>query len=266
MAQETPWFYDLTTEDAKEDRAHVRVWVGRVLVLAALLITTVYATGAYAQKSASLEDVFQRVSPAVGALYAQKSDGSLQFLCSITATDKSEKRTLLLTALHCVEKGVSYMVSFNGKQFHSARVWSVPRWDVDPAKHRKAFGTPEVDMAFFAIEGQLDVPTVTIGNDASVRPGRQIVTVGFPLGVTKISYNGIVSGRLERPGSGVDGYLTLQIFGSPGSSGSAIIDQDSGTIIGVLVSARQEFVGLPVIFATPINYRSYLLEAGQGAK
>lgn len=38
----------LTTQESKEERAHVRSWVGRVLVLAALLVTTVYATGAYA--------------------------------------------------------------------------------------------------------------------------------------------------------------------------------------------------------------------------
>ena len=39
----------LKSQDAKEERAHVRLWVGRVLALAALLFTTVYATGAYAQ-------------------------------------------------------------------------------------------------------------------------------------------------------------------------------------------------------------------------
>ena len=38
----------LIEQDVKEERAHVRVWVGRVLVLAALLITTVYATYVYA--------------------------------------------------------------------------------------------------------------------------------------------------------------------------------------------------------------------------
>lgn len=38
----------LRTQEAKEERAHVRVWVGRILVLLAVLVTTVYATGAYA--------------------------------------------------------------------------------------------------------------------------------------------------------------------------------------------------------------------------
>lgn len=234
--------------------------------LVAIAVMFVMSAKAAEPEQRSLEDVFQKVSPAVAALYAQKSDGSLQFLCSITATEKTPKRTLMLTAFHCVEKDVAYMVSFDGRRFYAARVWSVPRWKVNPEQHRRAFGTPDVDMAFFAVDEELDVPVVTLGNDGAVRPGRKIVTVGYPLGVTKVSYNGIVSGRLERPGSSLDGYLTLQIFGSPGSSGSAVIDQDSGHVVGVLVSARQEFVGLPVIFATPINYREYLLEARPSAK
>ena len=55
MAEDTQWFYDLTTEDFREERAHVRVWVGRILALVVLLITTVYATGAYADPLARAE-------------------------------------------------------------------------------------------------------------------------------------------------------------------------------------------------------------------
>lgn len=52
---DTPWFYDLTTDDAKEARKHIRVWVGRVLVLIGLLFTTVYYTEAYAEPMARAE-------------------------------------------------------------------------------------------------------------------------------------------------------------------------------------------------------------------
>ena len=96
--------------------------------------------------------------------------------------------------------------------------------------------------------------------DREIKAGHPIVMVGYPLGVTKISYNGIISGRLDRPGDAYNGYMTMQIFGSPGSSGSSVVDQETGKIIGVLVSATQSGVGLPVIFATPASYRKYMLE------
>ncbi|MDP3939799.1 MAG: serine protease [Deltaproteobacteria bacterium] len=227
-----------------------------LLLLAAALLM---GAAGMVRAAESLESMFERTSPAVAALYAQENNGSLRFLCSTTAAEKTEHRTLLVTAYHCVEKDVSYLVSFDGKQFYAARVWSVPRWEVDPQKYRKAFGTPDVDLAFFAVDEPLNVSVLRFGSDTNVAPGRPIVTVGFPLGVTKVRYSGIVSGRLERPGSGLDGYLTLQIFGSPGSSGSSVIDQTTGEIIGILVAAHQAFVGLPVIFATPANYKSYLM-------
>lgn len=206
----------------------------------------------------SLVDVFAKISPSVAALYKQDVNGSLQFSCSATAVEKQAKRVLLLTALHCVDKDVSYMVSFDGKQFYSARVWSLPKWKADPDV-KKGYGTPDVDMAFFAVEAPIDVATISMADDTAIKAGHPIVMVGFPLGVTKISYNGIISGRLDRPGDSMNGYMTMQIFGSPGSSGSSVIDQETGKIIGVLVSAMQQG-GLPVIFATPASYRRYLLE------
>jgi S1-C subfamily serine protease len=211
-------------------------------------------------KAESLQKVFAGISPSIAALYAQKHDGSLQFLCSTTAVEKQAKRVLLLTAFHCVDKDVAYLVSFDGKQFYSARVWSLPKWKVDGTKHQKGYGVPDVDMAFFAIELPLDINVIPMADDREIKAGHPIVMVGYPLGVTKISYNGIISGRLDRPGDAYNGYMTMQIFGSPGSSGSSVVDQETGKIIGVLVSAAQSGVGLPVIFATPASYRKYMLE------
>jgi S1-C subfamily serine protease len=233
----------------------VKSWLG--FVIGCLLVVGALANTARAE---SLEQVFAGISPSVAALYAQKSDGSLQVLCSTTAVEKHAKRVLLLTALHCVDKDVAYLVSFDGKQFHSARVWSLPKWKADAEKHKKGYGVPDVDMAFFAVELPLDVQVIPMADDSKIKAGNPIVMVGYPLGVTKISYNGIISGRLDRPGDGYDGYMTMQIFGSPGSSGSSVVDQKTGKIIGVLVSATQSGVGLPVIFATPSSYRKYMLE------
>jgi S1-C subfamily serine protease len=227
-------------------------------VLTALFASLLFL--ALPAKAESLQKVFAGISPSIAALYAQKHDGSLQFLCSTTAVEKQEKRVLLLTALHCVEKDVAYLVSFDGKQFYSARVWSLPKWKANAEQHKKGYGVPEVDMAFFSIELPLDVKVIPMADDSEIKAGHPIVMVGYPLGITKISYNGIISGRLNRPGDGNHGYMTMQIFGSPGSSGSSVVDQETGKIIGVLVSATQASGGLPVIFATPASYRKYMLE------
>lgn len=40
---------NMTSIEAKEERAFLRVWVGRVLALISLLILTAWVTGAYAQ-------------------------------------------------------------------------------------------------------------------------------------------------------------------------------------------------------------------------
>lgn len=208
-------------------------------------------------------DLMAKASPAVGALYKMEDDGDMSFLCSVTAIGHEDKATVLLTAFHCVTKGVSYRVTFDGKTYLAARVWKIPGYEVDDKKYRRAYHEPEVDMAMFLVDGA-DVPIMDLADAAHMEPGREIVTVGFPLGVAKVHYAGSVAGVFDRPGSNEDGYQLLQTFGAPGSSGSSILSLETGKIVSVLVSARQQRVGLPVIFATPIEYRRFLQEVPTG--
>ena len=215
--------------------------------------------------AAELIKSFKRVSSGVGALYVQTSGGDLNYACTVTIIEKSEDeegegRTILLTAGHCVDRGEAYMVTFDGRRFYSARLWKLPAEKINPQKKRQ-YGEPKVDMALFIIDEQLPMEPIKIGKEVPIEPGRDILTVGYPLGVTKIRYNGIIAGRLERPGSKDHGYLLLQIFGAPGSSGSAVVDQRTGLIIGVLVSGKQGNTGLPVIYAVPISYKKHLIPA-----
>lgn len=222
-----------------------------VLFCLALLLVPVPAV------ASSIEALFERISPSVGALYAQEADGALKFLCSITIVGKTATQTELLTANHCVQKDVSYLVTFDGRMFHSARVAKLPGEQIDPQKFRRQYNQPQTDAALFVVDSLLVPSVVPLGDDAGLVPGRSIVTVGFPLGATKIRYQGSIAGRYERPGSDINGYLILQIFGSPGSSGSAVIEEATGTVVGILVSGRQGF-GTPVIFATPVSYLKFL--------
>jgi S1-C subfamily serine protease len=202
---------------------------------------------------------FARLSPSVGALYAQEDGGNFTFLCSATAIDrKGENQTVILTAQHCLRKGVSYLINFGDNRMRGITAWKVPHYVVDEEEYPRAFNQPLTDMALFLMDGT-DVPVVPMAGTKKMKPGEKIITLGYPLGVTKINYEGIVSGYFNRKGSDLFDYIMLQIFGAPGSSGSAIINLATGEVVGVLVQAKQGYVGLPVIFATPANHVKYLI-------
>ena len=205
-----------------------------------------------------LIETFARVSKSVGALYSRGSGGDLSFLCSATAIDRQHGRIVILTANHCVRKGAAYLINFGDDNFRSLSVWQVPRYEIDPDKYPRRYNEPVTDIALFLME-ETEMPVVAVSKESEAKPGEQIAMVGYPLGVAKISYQGIISGYLDRPGSDEDGYLLLQIFGAPGSSGSAVMSVTSGEVIGVLVKGQGGFTGLPVIFATPTSYMSNLM-------
>ncbi len=140
------------------------------------------------------------------------------------------------------------------------------RWLMVRSTYPRAYGEPKTDMALFLMDG-VDVPVVPLaGASEHLVYGAKLAIVGYPLGVSKIVYEGIVAGRFARPGNDMDDYILMQIFGAPGSSGSSVVDVETGEVVGVLVAARQAMTGLPVIFATPIDYREYLLEVHAHAR
>ena len=179
----------------------------------------------------------------------------MRFLCSTTAIGRHNGDTVMLTANHCLDKGVAYSVAFGDGLMRSAQVWKVPHYEADAEKMPRKYNEPDTDAALFLMKGGEDIPLARVAaSSRDLTPGVPIIMIGYPLGIAKISYTGIIAGRLDLPGNNLDGYLLLQIFGAPGSSGSAVMDQETGQIIGVLVQAQQASVGLPVIFATPSEY------------
>lgn len=229
-------------------------------VLAMLALSAVPVS---ASERDDIKAAFARLNPSVAALYSLSEGGDIKFLCTATAVDREEDALVLLTAFHCVRRGVSYLVSFGDNQFHSVRVWQIPGYEISASDHPRAYGQPKTDMALFLLDDPVDVPVVAMADSATIEIGSSLVSVGFPLGLAKIGYEGSVAGYFNRSGSDEDGYVMLQIFGAPGSSGSAVVDVASGEIIGVLVQARGR-IGLPVIFATPIHYLKYLVPVPTG--
>jgi len=223
------------------------------------LILILISPHIFASERDNIIDTVARVSESVGALYAQESDGDITFLCSATAVGHYKKSTVILTANHCLRQGVSYLINFGDNRLRTLVAWRIPHYDVDPNKYPRRYGEPLTDMAFFLMDGQ-DVPTVKMAESSKTPPGASVVMVGYPLGVSKISYEGSVAGLFDRRGDDQYGYLLLQIFGSPGSSGSSVVNTETGEIIGVLVSVLAGRAGLPVIFATPVEYKKHLID------
>src|SRR3972149_4528231 len=52
------------------------------------------------------------IPPAVGALSARQAGGDMKFLCSATAIKRRGDDTVILTANHCLEKGVAHPINF----------------------------------------------------------------------------------------------------------------------------------------------------------
>lgn len=225
-------------------------------MIAAVLIFSVESRAASERQI--VVDALARMTPSVGALYSRNVSGDMKFLCSATAIGHEDGKTVILTAYHCLQKGVSYLVNFGDDRLRPLTVWKIPHYEVDEKERPRKYNQPLTDMAMFLMEGT-DIPLTPAAPSSVMRPGEKIVTIGFPLGVSKITYEGIVAGYLNRPGSDQHGYILMQIFGAPGSSGSAVLDPHTGEIVGVLVSAIQAYSGLPVIFATPIDHVRYLI-------
>lgn len=231
----------------------MKVLLGAVLALSLLFNSSVRAA------EANLIETFAQLSASVGALYALENDGDMAFLCSATAVGKEGNATVILTAYHCVRKGVAYLINFGDNQFRPLKVWQIPHYEVNSSKYPRAYSEPRTDMALFLMDSDVDVPVVDMAESVVAIPGTKVAMVGFPLGLAKIGYEGIISGSFNRPGSDDDKYLLLQIFGAPGSSGSAVVSLETGEVVGVLVAGRSGRAGLPVVFATPIDYRRYLM-------
>lgn len=237
---------------------HIKI--GLILAAAAvfttLLTAAVHADGGSSERQ-SIINLFKTVTPAVGALYAQEEKGDMIFLCSATAVARQDGQTVVLTAHHCLRKGVAYLINFGDNRYRALTVWKIPHYEVDATKYPRRYNEPKTDMALFLLDGE-DVPIIDMAPQETITAGMKIAMVGFPLGVAKITYEGIVAGKFDRPGSDLSGYTLLQVFGAPGSSGSAVLSVASGKVLGVMVAVTASQVGLPVIFATPVDYLQHL--------
>jgi S1-C subfamily serine protease len=86
------------------------------------------------------------------------------------------------------------------------------------------------DIALLKVEGNYHA--LELGDSATVQPGRKVIAIGNPLGLSFTVTQGIVS-AIDREGpNGLEEYIQTDVSLNPGNSGGPLIDV-SGEVIGV---------------------------------
>ena len=142
------------------------------------------------------------------------------------------------------------------------------------------------DLAVLDIDGP-PLPALSLAGEAAARAGTTIVLIGFPLGsalgAVPVAHRGIVSAvtaiagpsatarqlddkTLGRLRQGAFEVLQLDATAYPGTSGSPLIDTETGLVIGVInmvfiKSTKESAIGQPtgISYAIPVRHVSALL-------
>ena len=109
--------------------------------------------------------------------------------------------------------------------------------------------SPTADVALIQIEGVSGLPTVTLADSSSVKPGDQVVAIGNALGaggapsVTQGQVTAIDQTITASEGSGrsetLNGMIQEDAIISPGDSGGALVNS-SGQVIGMITAGEAQ--------------------------
>jgi S1-C subfamily serine protease len=153
---------------------------------------------------------------------------------------------LILTNLHVVQGAQSIKVTFSDGLESTASVTGAQ---------------PENDLAVLqAHKIPDDMIAATMRSTADLRPGDQVLAVGFPFGIGPSASSGVVSGlkRSFRSPEGKQEMRNLIQFdaaANPGNSGGPLVTMD-GQVVGIVTailnpSEQRTFIGIG--FAVPIE-------------
>ena len=153
---------------------------------------------------------------------------------------------IILTNLHVVQGGHSIKVTFADGMEATASVTGTQ---------------PENDLAVLqAHKIPDDMIAATMRSTADLRPGDQVLAVGFPFGIGPSASAGVVSGlkRTFRSPEGdkdISNLIQFDAAANPGNSGGPLVTMD-GQVVGIVTailnpSKQRTFIGIG--FAVPIE-------------
>jgi putative serine protease PepD len=187
-------------------------------------------------------DVYTTVAPSVVSIESVPTGGTTVDLGTGVIVNAD---ATILTALHVVKDAGSIKVTFADGTTSAATVTSA-----DPA----------IDIATISPSTlpSVVVPAV-LGSSDRLNVGDSVIAIGNPLGLTRTTTTGVVSG-LDRHATGDEGgnlagLIQFDAAVNPGSSGGPLLD-GKGETVGIVVAlanptAARTFIG--VGFAVPIG-------------
>ena len=208
----------------------------KALILLAICLT-IFSQGLFAGSS-RLE---KKVQAATFAVILQDTEGSKHFACTATAFQKTKTGYLLLTAGHCVTGEYANLPVFVEKEVDS-------KLDLLPVTVVKA-QHDELDFAVLELQTKDKLPIVKLDKTPDISIGSKVINVNFTEGIGKITSPGRISSAVSDVSSfdkDCDqclNHFMVQLFAGPGASGSAIVSQRSGKIIGILTGGSGDTIG-----------------------
>ena len=153
---------------------------------------------------------------------------------------------IILTNLHVVQGGHSIKVTFSDGLEANATVTGTQ---------------PENDLAVLqAHKMPDDLIAATMRSTADLRPGDQVLAVGFPFGIGPSASAGVVSGlkrtfRSPEEDKEIKNLIQFDAAANPGNSGGPLVTMD-GQVVGIVTailnpSRQRTFIGIG--FAVPIE-------------
>lgn len=149
----------------------------------------------------------------------------VQDFCTVTAYEIIPGGYHLIGAGHCVGKstGYTYAVADDVDE------------DFTPVTVVKSVFDKKFDFAVFELKTDKVYPVIPLGTLGGVSIGDDVIDVNFALSAAKqLSVGKVSSANLTSEGILVPGYFIAQIFGSEGSSGSALISLTTHKIVGIV--------------------------------
>lgn len=247
--------------------ARPRVMWGAMALLGALLLASVLLRGPGGASGLTQKDIDAAVLrtlttqnlPSVAARAAEKIRPSVVRVVSLAKNKKGEDeeqgvgtgvvivdKGVILTNLHVVQSAQSIRLVFADGSTSAASVVGAQ---------------PENDLAVLQAHTiPDDLSAATMRSTHDLRPGEQVVAVGFPFGIGPSVSSGVISGlgRSFRSPEGeqeIGNLIQFDAAANPGNSGGPLVTME-GEVVGIVTgilnpTSHRTFVGIG--FAVPIE-------------
>src|SRR5262249_32144007 len=150
------------------------------------------------------------------------------------------KNGIVLTNNHVVDKAKDISVRLSDGREYPAKVLG---------------RDPKTDLAVLKLEGQHDLPAVSLGDSDELKVGDWVVAIGNPFGLDNTVTAGIVSAKGRAIGSGpYDQFIQTDAPINPGNSGGPLFNGQA-EVIGINTAIFSQSGGnVGIGFAIPINF------------